>query len=263
MIPPTPSSVFTLLFTAPLFFSCMESSSRTRDTYPKQDTPRSKTDLYYEKHKGDSLPSKSTGTEGAGALEHAKLAPFSGPNYRYFDEGSYLGGRAFMNHRMKNTLLASYAEMETLCPGRIFSYMECSQEHGGHIPGHRTHQHGLSVDLMVPLVQDGKPCYKADSLGAAHYLLDFDHRGRLKSDTTMSIDFNTLALHIGSLRKQALKNGLRVKKVILMLELKDDLFATPAGKELKKHPVYFAMNLPPFINLVHDDHFHVDFEPVK
>jgi penicillin-insensitive murein DD-endopeptidase len=53
-----------------------------------------------------------------------------------------------------------------------------------------------------------------------------------------------------------------VKKVILMLELKDDFYATPNGKKVKNKGIYFAMNLPEGTNKQHDDHIHVDIEPV-
>lgn len=217
---------------------------------------------YYQKHKGDSLPSVCTGTEAGGTLEHAKLIPFTGINYSYFDTASYLSGRAFMSDKMANTLLASYHELEMLAPGRIFRYMETGLENGGPIPGHRTHQNGRSIDLMVPLVKDGKPYYKYDSIGGWHYSLDFDDKGRYLLDTTVSIDFNLIGTQILSLDRQARKNGLHVKKVILKLELKDDFYAAPSGKKVKQKGIYLAMNLPPATNKQHDDHFHVDFEPL-
>ncbi len=218
---------------------------------------------YYETNKGDSLPSVCTGTEAGGTLEHAKLLPFSGPNFRYFDTASYLWGHAYMSDKMQQTLLDSYKELEQTIPGRIFSYMESGLKGGGQIPGHRTHQNGRSVDLMVPLVKDGIPYYGLDMIGGAHYSLEFDEKGRYVSDSTISIDFNVLGMQLLSLDKQARKHGLRVKKVILRLELKDDFYATPAGKKVRSKGIYLAMNLPPNVNKQHDDHFHVDFEPVN
>jgi penicillin-insensitive murein DD-endopeptidase len=232
-------------------------------TSPQQN-PNSKTvmELYYEKNKGDSLPSICTGTEAGGTLQHAKLIPFSGTNFRYYDSRSYLDGHAFMSDKMANTLLASYKELEQLAPGRIFSYMESGLQNGGPIDGHRTHQNGRSVDLMVPLMKDSVPYYKLDSIGGWHYSLDFDDQGRYYFDSTVVIDFNLVATQILSLDRQARKNGLHVKKVILKLELKDDFYATPQGKKVKAKGIYLAMNLPPGTNKQHDDHFHVDFEPL-
>lgn len=232
---------------------------------PGQEEPKklSLVDWYYETNKGDSLPSVCTGTEAGGTLEHAKLLPFSGTNYRYFDTASYLWGHAFMSDKMKETLLAAYKDMETTAPGRIFSYMESGLKDGGPIPGHRTHQNGRSVDLMVPLVKDSVAYYGLDLLGGAHYSLNFDDQGRYTKDSTVTIDFNVLAQHILALDKQARKRGMHVKKVILKLELKDDFYATTAGKLVRKKGIYLAMNLPPATNNQHDDHYHVDFEPVN
>lgn len=227
---------------------------------PLGSTNAQKIEAYYEKNKGDSQPSKIHGIESAGTLDHAKLLPFSQGNFRYFDTMSYLWGHAFMADKMQQTLLASYKELETTAPGRIFTYMESGLQNGGLIPGHRTHQCGLSVDLMVPLVKDGQPYYKLDTIGGAHYQLDFDDKGRWLGDSTVMIDFNLLGLQILSLDKQARKQGMHVKKVILKLELKDDFYATVNGKAVRKKGIYLAMNLPPNVNKQHDDHFHVDFE---
>lgn len=222
-----------------------------------------KIEQYYQANKGDSLPSIIHGTEGAGSLEHGKLFPFSGSNFRYFDTISYLEGHAFMSDKMLNTLLASYKELEQSVHGRQFSCMESGLRNGGPIPGHRTHQCGLSVDLMAPLVKDSLPYYGLDAMGGWHYGLQFDDRGRLMQDSTITIDFNLIALQILSLDKQARKNGMHVKKVILKLELKDDFYKTPAGKKVRSKGIYLAMNLPPAVNNQHDDHFHVDFELLK
>lgn len=220
-------------------------------------------EIYYNMHKGDSLASVCTGTEADGTLEHAKMLPFSGKNYRYFDTMSYVWGHAYMSDKMRNTLEASYAEMETLAPGRIFTYMETGLRNGGPIPGHRTHQNGRSIDLMVPLLKDSVPYYGLDTIGGPHYQLQFDDKGRLKSDSTVEIDFTLMGEQILSLERQAKKQGLHVKKVILMLALKPEFYATKPGKKVKAKGIYFAMNLPEATDKQHDDHFHVDFEPVK
>jgi penicillin-insensitive murein endopeptidase len=225
--------------------------------------PVNRVQKYYNEHKGDSLASICHGTEAGGSMEHGKLMPFEGVNFRCYDTGSYLMGHEFMSDKMMNTLLNSYNELNTSAPGRKFCYMESGLVNGGPIPGHRTHQNGRSVDLMVPLVKDSMPYYGLDSCGGYHYSLDFDDQGRYTRDSTISIDFNLLGLQILSLDKQARKLGLHVKKVILKLELKDDFYATPNGKKVKNKGIYLAMNLPPATNKQHDDHFHVDFEPVK
>lgn len=217
---------------------------------------------FYEKNKGDSLPSKCNGSESAGTLDHSKLIPFAGTNYRYFDTMSYLAGRAYMSDKMRDILLASYKELEQTASGRHFMCMESGLKNGGPIPGHRTHQNGQSVDLMVPLLKNGLPYYGLDSMGGNHYLLEFDDKGRFRNDSTITIDFNLIGQQVLSLDKQARLRGYHVKKVILKLELKDEFYATPNGKKVRQKNIYLAMNLPPLTNKQHDDHFHVDFEPL-
>lgn len=248
--------IFLVLFSV-FIFSVYASTDRPSDP------PINRVEQYYQANKGDSFPSVCHGTEAAGTLEHAKLLPFSQGNFCCYDTGSYLGGHEFMSDKMAQTLVASYKELETTAPGRIFRYMESGVQNGGPIPGHRTHQNGRSVDLMVPLMKDSLPFYKLDVIGGWHYALEFDDKGRWKQDSSVVIDFNLLGLQILSLEKQARKLGMHVKKVILMLELKDEFYATPAGKKVRNKGIYLAMNLPPATNKQHDDHFHVDFEPVK
>lgn len=218
---------------------------------------------YYEENRGDSLPSVCRGTEAGGSMEHGKLMPFHGENYRCYDTGSYLEGHEFVSDKLMNTLLNSYAELKTTAPGRMWCYMETGLKNGGPIPGHRTHQNGRSADLMVPLMKDSVPYYGFDSLGGWHYALKFDDKGRYVNDSTIAIDFNLLALQVLSIDKHARKQGMHIKKVILMLELKDEFYATPNGKKVKNKGIYFAMNLPEGTNKQHDDHIHVDIEPIK
>ncbi|MCX6181513.1 MAG: penicillin-insensitive murein endopeptidase [Bacteroidetes bacterium] len=220
------------------------------------------TDAYYEKHKGDSLPSKSTGTYSKGELINGKMMPFHGTNFTYFSETSYLSGRAYVNLKVKNSVLGAYSKLEKAHPGRMFGLMECSNKKGGKLWPHHTHQNGLSVDFMMPLIKDGKPYYKLDDDGPDHYLLSFNDQGQYCKDTTISIDFNLVAQHILLLDEQARKNGLHVKKVIIKIELKDELFATPYGKKLKAKGIYVVQALTPQINDIHDDHFHIDFEGI-
>lgn len=218
--------------------------------------------LYYEKHKDDSLASKSIGSVSNGSLEHGKLMPPGGKNFEYFSAESYLAGRAYTNSKVKKSVLAMYSTLAQKYPNRIFQLMECSHEKGGKIWPHHTHQNGLSVDFMMPLTKDSTPYYKLDNLGKEHYLLTFDNKGRYAKDSSVQIDFDLVAKQILVLDEQARKNGLKVSKVIIKIELKDELYATPNGKKLKAKGIYVVKALTPLINSLHDDHFHIDFEAI-
>jgi len=208
----------------------------------------------------DSLPSISLGNVGSGSLIHGKIVPFSGRNFVYFDTLSYISSRAFVNDKLLSTIQNTYSELEELLPNQHFCIMECSNEQGGEIHPHRTHQNGLSIDFMTPLMKEGNAYYELDHIGAPHYLLEFDNNGKYTKDPSVSIDFEKMAMHLLTLQKSAKKNGLKISKVILKTELKDELFSSIFGKQLAESGIYFTKSLTPMINALHDDHYHVDFE---
>lgn len=219
----------------------------------------SKVELYYAEHVQDSIPSTAIGTINNGKLKNGTLLPFSGKNYTYFDTTSYLSGRGFMHSKVAKTLIDSYDQLDSLRPGRHFYLMECANQHGGKIFPHRTHQNGLSADLMVPLIKDQTPYYELDKTGTHHYLLEFDNDGKWDEDPSVSIDFELIALHLLELQKAAKLNGLSIEKVILKTELRDELYSGEYGKKLQQSGIYITRNLTPLINGLHDDHYHVDF----
>jgi penicillin-insensitive murein DD-endopeptidase len=208
------------------------------------------------------LTSTSKGTVGKGSLVNGVKVPHDYRNFSYFSNLSYyILGRCYVNAKVYNALLDTYETLEKKYPVERFMVMECSQKHGGKMVPHFTHQNGLSVDFMTPLKdKTGKQTTKYDHLGESHYNLDFDENGVLTKDKNVSIDFNVMAAHILAVDDAAKKNGLKISKVILKLNLKDNLFATKGGKEILRRKIYFAMKLTKKVNEVHDDHYHVDFE---
>ncbi|WP_300665228.1 penicillin-insensitive murein endopeptidase [Fluviicola sp.] len=213
----------------------------------------------YDQYKDRTKPSTSVGTVSKGGLKNGRLFPFNGPNFVYFDSTSYLEKHAFVHQKVYQTVLNTYQKFEQLLPSFEFGLMECSNEHGGKIWPHRTHQNGLSVDFMSPLLKDGISTTDFNSLGLPHYLMDFDDNGVYAEDERYRIDFNLLARHLLELNEQAHKNGLKIEKVILKIALKDELFATEYGRKLKNSGIYFATKLSELIDCLHDDHYHVDF----
>jgi penicillin-insensitive murein endopeptidase len=254
--------IYLLLFFS--FYSCQSQTDQQQKTDPvatiDADSTKNKIDEYLSSVNQDSLPSISMGTVGAGSLEHGKLVPFSGVNFTYFDTLSYTSGRAFVNDKLLATLQETYGKLKETMPAEHFCIMECSNEHGGKIHPHRTHQNGLSVDFMTPLKKDGASYYDLDKIGATHYLLEFDNDGKYTKDSSIGIDFEKMALHLVTLEMAARMNGLKISKVILKTELKDNLFASSYGKQLMESGIYFTKSLTPMINSLHDDHYHIDFD---
>lgn len=239
-----------------------QSDSKNQINHPVEIKPSGSNPIQqlYDQYKETTTPSISSGSVSNGTLKNGRIFPFKGPNFVYFDSASYLNKHAFAHERVYRTVLSTYNQLETVLPHVEFGLMECSNEHGGKIWPHRTHQNGLSVDFMSPLLKNGISSTDFNTIGLPHYLMDFDENGIYTEDSSYSIDFNLMARHLLELNEQAQKNGLKIEKVILKLALKDNLFATEYGKKLKSSGIYFATKLSDLIDSLHDDHYHVDFK---
>ncbi len=209
--------------------------------------------------KDDEKESVSIGTVSNGSLENGKLFPYKGDNFVYFDRESYIAGRAFVNSNVLNSVLGMYDSLYHIMPHHFFTIMECSNQEGGEMLPHKTHRNGLSIDFMTPMKKGGEPYYGLDTLGAIHYLLQYDDEGKYILDQAISVDFDLMAQQILILDHFARRNGLKVEKVILKLELKDELYATENGKLMQEQGIYVVKNLTKRVNEMHDEHFHIDF----
>ncbi len=204
----------------------------------------------------------STGSVRKGQLTNAYLLPYSGANFKYFSPFSYyILNNAYVHHDVYSTILDAYKTCHTTCPDMIFRLMETSNRNGGRMHFPRTHQNGFSADFMSPKINsDSEQTTLFDWMGLSHYLLEFDSTGKLNINKGTKIDFETMAKHILSLDEAAKKHGLRIRKVILKISLKDNLYATQSGKEIKKRGIYIVRHLTDIVDKLHDDHYHIDFE---
>jgi penicillin-insensitive murein DD-endopeptidase len=205
--------------------------------------------------------SKSIGTVSNGKLVNGYKMPYSGANFRFFSAFDYyILGRCYVHSSVYDILIESYEELEEIYPDYTFRIMECSKKKGGRPFPHRTHQNGTSVDFMTPLKKEGEVIKRYDRIGMWRYLMDFDENGKWELNDKVAIDFDKTAKHILILNKVARKHGYKIKKVILETNLKDEIFSSKYGKELKRSGIYFVRHLPEKINKLHDDHYHIDFE---
>lgn len=213
-------------------------------------------------HKNSGI-SESIGSVRDGSLENGYLLPYKAKNFDYFSPLSYfILDNGYTHSTVHKTMLDAFRLLETRTPDRFYSMMECSNQDGGPILVHRTHMNGTSIDFMVPKLRNGKQNRFWDYLGVWHYALEFDEDGRLLIDKKTVIDFESVAEAILAIDDAAKANGLTIRKVIWKINLKDDVFATEAGKELQSRGVYFVRRLPDIVDMVHDDHFHIDFEGI-
>lgn len=250
---------FSLLFVS--LSSCSQNveSKKSPTSTEKVNTDSLQLQQFYKSEDTLNSPSESIGTVGRGSLKNGKIFPFYGPNFTYFAQESYRSKRAYTSDAVRRIILNGYDQLLRAHPDRHFYLMELSHQKGGKLYPHHTHQNGLSADFMMPKLKSGKPDYTLDTIGLMHYFLTFDNEGRYEKDKNIAIDFNLVAEHIYILSQEAEKLGWAIEKVIIKLEYKDELFATPYGQKLKKKGIYFAQRLSKEVNDIHDDHFHVDF----
>lgn len=235
-------------------------------------------------HKNNK-PSISHGTRSDGALENGFLLPYAGDNFKKFSWISYyMMNNAYVNDKVGTVVLKSYKELFKNHSKHKYTYMECSDKHGGRLNFHRTHRNGLSIDFMTPKTLNGKPSNFFDWLGLGHYFLEFDNRGNIKPiypylnhispnlanwfankfiDYNVSLDFDRMALHLIALHKATKNTNVRIRKVIFKIELKQKLFQSKYGSQLKSCGIPFATKLSTATNDMHDEHYHIDFTIIE
>lgn len=200
-------------------------------------------------------PSQSLGTVNKGSLINGKRLPAKGDNFTTCSRLVSLLGRNSVNDKVRAAVLEAYAEVYKIDPKIKFVIGETSWPHGGKFWPHRSHQNGLSVDFMVPVRNKSGESVPLPStiFNKFGYGIEFDSLGRYED---LTIDFNSIGLHILRLKKSAEKNGLGIVVVIFDNQLQTLLFKTKYGKELQDN-IRFS-KLKPWIR--HDEHYHVDFK---
>ena len=194
------------------------------------------------------------GTISNGRLENGVALPPSGPNYSSYSAAAALIGRTYVHSTVRDVMLATYQALERAAPGKRFVYGETGWKAGGRIKPHRTHQNGLSVDFMVPVVDaSGRSVpLPTHALNRYGYDLEFDAAGRYGE---LSIDFAAVAEHLYRLDAAARAKGIRIARVIFDTAYLPVLFATAHGAHLKQNVPF--MKARPWVR--HDEHYHVDF----
>ena len=180
--------------------------------------------------------------------------PSGGPNFSSYSTAAGLLGRTHVHSKVGDVVLAAYKALESAAPGKVFVYGETGWKSGGRIRPHRTHQNGLSVDFMVPVVDAAGRSVPlpGNPLNRYGYDLEFDASGR---HGELAIDFAALAEHLYQLDVAARAQGAGIARVILERGYLPRLFATPRGAYLKRNLDF--MKGKPWVR--HDEHYHVDF----
>ena len=202
-------------------------------------------------------PSQSVGETNSGRLVNGKRLPSSGPGFATYSRLGSMLGRTAVHHRVRDAVLGAYAALHAERPETTYLYGETGWPSGGRLRPHRTHQNGLSVDFMVPVLRNGTPdVLPTGPFNKFGYGVAFNDAGE---NGDRVIDFDALADHLHHLDRAAQANGLAVEVVILAPDLQDELAATERGGGLV-HRLRFSRN-PSWVR--HDDHYHVDFRLAK
>jgi len=203
---------------------------------------------------GYSQESICYGTTSSGKLQYGVKLPSSGDNFVSYSSLGNILGRTYVHSEVQKIIIESYKQLEILLPSKVFKYAECGFEKGGKFRPHKTHQNGLSVDFMVPVIdKKGKslhlPTHPLNKFG---YNIEFDKRGKYKD---YNIDYEALAAHIVTLHKTAKKYRHTLWRVIFDPKLQPYLLKTKYGKYLKNNITFSKKRSW----VRHDEHYHVDF----
>lgn len=164
-------------------------------------------------------------------------------------------GRTYVHGKVYEAIINAYKVIETSAPNKFYVYGETGHKGGGRFRPHKTHQNGLSVDFMVPVLDEKNrsvplPTGVFNKFG---YSIEFDKTGRYEE---YRIDFEAIASHLYALSEEAKKSGINIKTVIFDAELQEYLFKTQKGAYLKAN-IRFSKK-PSWVR--HDEHYHVDFD---
>lgn len=180
--------------------------------------------------------------------------PESGANFQPYSSLGVTLGRTYVHSKVARVIGDAYATLRETAPEKIFVYGESGWREGGRIKPHRTHQNGLAVDFMVPVLDsEGRsvplPCNAFNKFG---YDIEFDNNGQYEQ---LTIDFEAVAEHLHALHSAANENGVGVARVIIEPKYIAKLHKTKHGAFIKQHIKF--MDGQAWIR--HDEHYHVDF----
>lgn len=206
------------------------------------------------------LPCQADASTCYGSVGHGRLSggvplPVGDDNFAAYSRSGVKLGRTYVHSVVREIVLGAYGRLKKTMPDKIYVYGETGLRHGGPIPPHHTHQAGLSVDFMVPVmdVADRSVLLPSTPLNKFGYGLEFDNQGRIPG---FRIDFDAMAAHLVEISIAAHKHGATIERVIFDQPLMERLFGSgPRGAELR--PTIPFMKGRPWIR--HDEHYHIDF----
>ena len=199
--------------------------------------------------------SQCYGTIAQGSIKNAVQLPTKGKNFIIYHVAGDFLGRNYVHSKVYAVILETFQKLYQQHPLLKFKYAETGLKNGGEFKPHKTHQNGLSVDFMVPVIdKTGNSVYFAtDFSNKFGYGVEFDNDGKYKN---YRIDFEAMTQHLVLLNKTAHAHGIAIRRIIFDQALQKKLFQTAAGTYLRKNLKF----MPHKAWVRHDEHYHIDFE---
>ena len=199
-------------------------------------------------------PSVCHGTTSQGSLENGVRLPRTGANFVPYSNIGVLLGRTWVHGRVAKIVVAAYEALAESRPDTVYMYGETGFREGGPFDPHKTHQNGLSLDHMVPVLDStGRslplPTSPFNKLG---YAIEFDEAGRWED---LAIDFEALSELLYELHRASLAEGVDIWRVIFDPKLQPFLHPTARWSYLAEHVEFSTKRSW----VRHDEHIHVDF----
>ena len=194
------------------------------------------------------------GSTKDGRLENGVQLPSEGKNFIGYGLVGRLAGRTYVHSAVNDIVVSAYKLLEVDQPDKVYKYAETGFKEGGKFSPHKTHQNGLSVDFMTPVINEkGESVHlPTNPLNKLGYNIEFTDAGVYDG---LSIDYEALAAHIVALHKRAIASGYDIWRVIFDPALQSNLFDTSYGDYLKAN-IQFSKKRS---WVRHDEHYHVDF----
>lgn len=201
-----------------------------------------------------AMGSTCYGTVAHGRLEQGVQLPQKGANFAAYSSLGTALGRTYVHSAVSEVVLDAYRALEQAAPQKRFVYGETGLAKGGSMKPHKTHQAGLSVDFMVPVLNAAgasvpPPTSVTNKFG---YGIEFDGAGRYAQ---LRIDYEAMAEHLYQLSQAAERHKVGVTRVIFDPVLTKKLLGTSRGAYIRQHLPF--MKQRPWIR--HDEHYHIDF----
>lgn len=195
------------------------------------------------------------GTTSKGRIENAVPLPSEGRNFVSYGSFPEIAGRTYVHSKVRDVIVDAYRLLEAEQPSKVYKFAETGLRGGGPFKPHKTHQNGLSVDFMVPVVDEsGRSVHlPTHPLNRYGYDIEFDASGQFEG---YRIDYEALAVHLVALTRAAENHGIKIWRVIFAPELAPNLYKTKYAEEIKQ--AVFIPNRPSWVR--HDEHYHVDFD---